>query len=1077
MEVDESAEPEPQGDSPARRSRRWAVDVQQASTRPASCRAYGLVFAEGDLRLCTWGERNNSRWTCPLCLHGRLPALAMLEDFQNGSAESVEAAQILIRGATPPERPGAPPMQSEAPGYEPQHHAWEENRLPHREWWSTLAWPELLELGTSTFVQVPDRFRGAFAEARRKSFEALRQSRQNSPASEEWKLFLALDMMLLCKGGGGTCAEQLEERLAWFWGGQWSALWCSVRSARQSPRTSRPMSDKQKAARVHTLAASGEEGRALSILASGKMAPRVGDTLAKVKQCYPPATIAPAPTSQRPQQIPQQEFSEAVKMEVKQLLRRPARLTAPGLLGTSLEHLTVVTEADEELDMMADAVVWIAFGMLPPDAMEALKVGEIIALEKSAQEVRPLLLGSSLKRMGLRAIVRAKRDQLTEAAGEHQYGVGRKGGTELLLRKLEAQKEVRPTAIFLKVDLKAAFQTMERPPAFIAIDQKVPELAEVLRTWYTGTVKHLWRNAAGRFQEVESSRGFDQGCPLAPAAFSIALAAVTQPFYAELIRLDSKAKMYAYLDDIYLVVEASLAGEALAALQRALDPCGLKLNHSKTAAWSPSGQAVLPESVRSCGVDDLPVLGKHLKARGDHSESPVSLGVPSETCLAGASRRLSDIQAGLQRLQKAGLTKKAAAALLRTYAGAASQHSLRLELASDADTEAYDVQIQQCWAEMLERDLGANSQEILGLPSRLGGIGVQYASTRRFAAYLASWTAVAKEVTNDIGCSTVADSLDSLPSIAGKLEAAREGLAKQGLNLTEGGSLAAAVSQDLRQGLAVEKVQKNKQASLKQRLPQLQQAELLGASGPGAGSFLLYPSEPLCAMEDTHWETAARHRLQMEKPECRRSEEAGRTSRCSLRTAEGRICQVDLDDGGVHAATCPCGGGVVRKHARLSRLTGSLLKRWRFEEPLYEQRVPTWDRDRIDNRTGQPYVERAVLDIEYLDDDGRRWLDVSIRHSAAGSDADIRRAAKRGGEASRRGEREKHARYEGDRLVPFVLETHGRIGAEARYWLNSQISRLPPDQQAAELQRAYKCLSSTLQTQLARQLRSAAGLR
>ena len=118
-----------------------------------------------------------------------------------------------------------------------------------------------------------------------------------------------------------------------------------------------------------------------------------------------------------------------------------------------------------------------------------------------------------------------------------------------------------------------------------------------------------------------------------------------------------------------------------------------------------------------------------------------------------------------------------------------------------------------------------------------------------------------------------------------------------------------------------------------------------------------------------------------------------------------------------------------------------------------------------------------MLDIEYLDDSGRVWVDVSVRHPAAGSEAEVSRAARRGGEASRREEREKHARYEGNRLVPFVLETQGRIGAEARLWLKTQILRVPEDEQQKELVRAYKCLSSTLQTQLARQLRSAAGLR
>ena len=471
------------------------------------------------------------------------------------------------------------------------------------------------------------------------------------------------------------------------------------------------------------------------------------------------------------------------------------------------------------------------------------------------------------------------------------------------------------------------------------------------------------------------------------------------------------------------------------------------------------------------------MLGKHLRAPGDTADSPVSLGAAAGSSLNGVGQRLTKVWKNLHTLQQAGLPKQATGALLRTYAGAASQNALRLELAGDVETEAYDGQIRHCWAELLGRDIDGSSKELLGLPGRLGGIGVQYASTRRYAAYLASWSAAASEVASDVGCSTVADCLDRLPAVTGKLEIAREGLVQQGLRICDGGSVAEAVCQELRQGLAVEKVQMNKHAALLQQLPLSQRAELRGAGGPGAGSFLAYPPDALCTMEDAYWETAVRHRVKMEKPECRQSEEASRSHTCINKTVEGRVCSEVLDSGGVHGSTCQCGGGVVRKHGRIAKVTGSLVKRWRCEEPLYEQRVPSWDRQRLNRRTGQAETERAVLDVEYLDDDGRRWLDVSVRHLAAGADAQITRSARRNREASRRGEREKHARYPGDRLTPLVFETQGRVGAEARQWLSTQVAGLPEDEQQSELVRAYKCLSSTLQTQLARQLRSAAGVR
>ena len=192
---------------------------------------------------------------------------------------------------------------------------------------------------------------------------------------------------------------------------------------------------------------------------------------------------------------------------------------------------------------------------------------------------------------------------------------------------------------------------------------------------------------------------------------------------------------------------------------------------------------------------------------------------------------------------------------------------------------------------------------------------------------------------------------------------------------------------------------------------------------------------------------------------------------CCLRSATGSGCSGCLDADGYHAVTCQLGGGVVARHGRQARRLGGLLMRWRGERPLYEQRVPTWDR----MREGE--LERAVLDLEYQDDGGRRWLDVSVRHPAAGTSAELRVAARRDGEASGRGERDKHKRYPGSQLTAFILEAGGRLGAEARLWLLQQIRQLPDDVQTRELARAYKVLSCGLQADIATQMRKAAGLR
>ena len=84
-------------------------------------------------------------------------------------------------------------------------------------------------------MQVPDRHRGAMLEVRQKSLEVLMAARRAGDSTAEWKCFLLTDLLLLYKvEGAGTCAEQLEERLAWFWGGQWTAMWAAVSGGKRA---------------------------------------------------------------------------------------------------------------------------------------------------------------------------------------------------------------------------------------------------------------------------------------------------------------------------------------------------------------------------------------------------------------------------------------------------------------------------------------------------------------------------------------------------------------------------------------------------------------------------------------------------------------------------------------------------------------------------------------------------------------------------------------------------------------------------------------------------------------------------
>ena len=414
--------------------------------------------------------------------------------------------------------------------------------------------------------------------------------------------------------------------------------------------------------------------------------------------------------------------------------------------------------------------------------------------------------------------------------------------------------------------------------------------------------------------------------------------------------------------------------------------------------------------------------------------------------------------------------------VLKNYAGAASQYSLQLEAPTQHEVDEYDKLITDCWQALADRTLTQESKDRLGLPQRMGGCGVQYASTRRHAAFWRTACVTLEEVTTDTGFPTAASFLEAAPQYSAKLEAARQGLAQQGLPLSDGAPLADALQRsNWTQSMLVGLVQKRKQNAILRSLSEPRAANMRGSGGPGAAAFLQYPIDATCSIEDCLWSVSLRKRLGLKRAEASDAELAHAKQTCCCISQEGRMCNAVLDEDGTHAEGAQYGGAAIKRHNRLKTAVGSLLKRWTQQEPVYEQRVPAWDRVRRSSAGSS--VEQAILDIEYSADGGRRWIDVTVRQPAAGPDAATRAAARKDGEATRRAEREKHVRYPGPHLTPIAIETAGRVGAEARFWLLAMVRELPADMQSSELDRAYRVISCSVQSEAAKQLRKAAGLK
>ena len=175
--------------------------------------------------------------------------------------------------------------------------------------------------------------------------------------------------------------------------------------------------------------------------------------------------------------------------------------------------------------------------------------------------------------------------------------------------------------------------------------------------------------------------------------------------------------------------------------------------------------------------------------------------------------------------------------------------------------------------------------------------------------------------------------------------------------MSEGAALPEAAGTHFRQRLHMEVTQKKTHAAVKQQLrTDMANADFASAGGPGSGGFLQYPEDGCCTMEDALWSVSLRHRVGMPHAEYTHQELQRLQATCCNRDASGIVCSRPLDELGYEAMTCQSGGGVLRRHSRLEQAVGGLIKRWTLQKPLFEQRVPTWDR-RKQRRTGEHFWE------------------------------------------------------------------------------------------------------------------------
>ena len=164
----------------------------------------------------------------------------------------------------------------------------------------------------------------------------------------------------------------------------------------------------------------------------------------------------------------------------------------------------------------------------------------LFAFNKKDGGLRPIAVGLTLRRLVAKVACRVVSDRCASLLKTRLLGVGVKGGAEALVHgACRYVDNMPPSHILVKLDFKNAFNSVHKDVVRKAVEVNAPELLGYVYSAY-GSSTHL------SFGEhtVDSAEGVQQGDPLGPLLFCLAINPLLRDIKSELVS--------GYLDDIGL---------------------------------------------------------------------------------------------------------------------------------------------------------------------------------------------------------------------------------------------------------------------------------------------------------------------------------------------------------------------------------------------------------------------------------------------------------------------------------------------------------------------------------------------
>ena len=729
------------------------------------------------------------------------------------------------------------------------------------------------------------------------------------------------------------------------------------------------------------------------------------------------------------------------------------------------EHLQYLLEDADYQQNLSLLVGHLAMGHVHPEVMTHLRSAQI-APKPKGDSFRPLLVSNVLRRVAIKALMIAEKENVTHLTDHKQYGVGAADGASKLTKLLRTWADREPHTYIISLDIFAAFQTISRASVAGNLGDH-RRVAAAFRAWYPhgSTVMHRLQLADGSFHMVPANQGVDQGDPLASYCYSKGGEGALDAIERDLKARHPGNRVLAYLDDTYIKCRAQDIEQAIQVATHHFAKTNQRLQPTKIKIWTPTPShhdpsAALPPQYRQYLVPQLKCLGAHLRVAGDDTNTSIELTEPTHP-FHDPMRKLVRLTANIRSLQEHGLKRQTAITLLQAYTGSATQHVIRNYFVTDTQAREWDSQVLTSWSQLIGKPLVANA--LARLPRREAGVACTDAEHRHDAALWSAWTGAIAHIISHTNLRNTHHFLEECPTLARDLETTQQGIARTTAQETlQHQPLHTTLNHDVKQKQLMELVHKHTIAKHIETLTQTQKAQYLSRGGPGAGSFLTAPPDPDDTMDDDKFSTAVATRLGT--PWSAHSTPPTTIPSCPNITAGGAVCGQPLDADGLHACLCGTGGGVIKRHDAVLRALAGLITRVTGAAVQIERRTTEL------RRIFRGRIQEGQMDILTTDFTGSRlYIDVTIVSSVVAHAHHLAQAANKPSYAAMRAEFGKRQRYPTDNILPFAMEIGGRPGPSALRFIR-QLFRTPGADRTLQIADAWSTLSTALHGAVATQL-------